>query len=222
MPWAVTGAEIGLAGAAIEALIHPFFVGAAINRGELDDIPPMPNIGHHAIYGLRRGFDHVINLRRDFQEGGGWQEFSSNLAVFGSGGSVLGLLGGMGVDAMATANTSTEFMPIESSLAGIAVGALVGGYTAVEVTAGEGRRIRREDEGLTTLRRLLRKKRREPEAVRQEVSRQVPVLTPTGEELVQKMKQAHDPSSERAQHLGQDLRTLLAQQQSESSQDSPS
>ena len=62
--WAVTGAEIGLGAAVIDAVARPFFVGAAIRRGELDEIPTMPNVGDYASYYIRRSAQGLAQSMR--------------------------------------------------------------------------------------------------------------------------------------------------------------
>ena len=66
--WAVTGAEIGLGAAVIDAVARPFFVGAAIRRGELYDIPEMPNIVDYAVRQTRRMVARVRGRRQDVQQ----------------------------------------------------------------------------------------------------------------------------------------------------------
>lgn len=151
------GTEIGITIAAIEAIVHPFVIGRQIRDGELDEVPPMPNIGHFFVNGLRRSFDAAVNYPRDFREGGGWQEFQSNLAIFLTGGVVLGGAAGIGVDALATADYDVQFMPTEAAIGGVAAGAVAGTLLAAEITTAPARLQRRQEEGLTTPRTLFRR-----------------------------------------------------------------
>lgn len=163
--WVSRGVGIGIAASAVEAIAYPFVIGAKIREGELDEIPALPNIGHMVVGGLTRGFDHVVNFPKDFRTGGGREEMQSNLAIFLPGGGILGGAGGVGADAIlvnnydqVVANVSQE-IPVILLAGGVGVGVALGSVIAAEVTANEARSLRRQDEGFTTPRSILRRRR---------------------------------------------------------------
>lgn len=167
--WAEVGVGVGIVGATVEAVMHPFFIGRRIREGDLDEIPDMPHLGHLVVGGLRRGFDHVVNFPRDFGEGGGWREMQLNLAVFIPGGVILGGGGGLGADAVVSnyyegALSAFQDIPVPATallVGGMGVGAALGGVLAAEVTAAAARDDRRIQEGFTTPRTLWRRRKEE-------------------------------------------------------------